>query len=163
LLTLWAWNWTCRRFFARRDAGEFDKALADFEKVANAEDPYPELGRRLDYQLDIERARLWATCPKDRFRDGKRAVEAARRAIATYPFDPVPWYFYDTLAAACAEAGDFTQAVKSQERAIAKAKMDDCPEEELRKRLDLYKNHTRYRQRSSDPLVDWRGNPVPPW
>lgn len=146
-----------------RDAGEFDKALADFEKVAHAEDPYPSLGRRLDYKLDVERARLWATCPIDRFRDGKRAVEAAKRAIATYPFEPVPWYFYDTLAAAYAEAGDFMQAKKSQARAIGKAKLDNYPVDELFDRFDLYKNNSPYHQGLSDPSIDWRGSPFPPW
>jgi len=61
-----------------------------------------------------------ATCPESRYRDGKRAVELAEKAIALKD----DANFLDTLAAAYAEAGRFQEAIKTQERAITKLKQE---------------------------------------
>ncbi|HET6429056.1 MAG TPA: hypothetical protein VFJ30_11625 [Phycisphaerae bacterium] len=59
---------------------------------------------------------LLATCGDDKVRDGPRAVEFARRACKLTSWkDP---NLLDTLAAACAEAGEFDQAVQHQQKAI---------------------------------------------
>ena len=58
-----------------------------------------------------------ATSPEASLRDGARALRLAREIVA---FDSARHPgFVDTLAAACAEVGDFACAVAEQERAIA--------------------------------------------
>ena len=62
------------------------------------------------------RAALRATCPNASFRDGKAAVADAKRAC-----DMSKWKYanyIDTLAAACAESGDFDAAVRYEQQAI---------------------------------------------
>src|SRR5262249_58466050 len=61
-------------------------------------------------------ARLLATCPDDKARDGKRAVEYATTACERTGWkDPL---CLDTLASAYAEAGQFEEAVRYQTRAL---------------------------------------------
>jgi tetratricopeptide (TPR) repeat protein len=67
-------------------------------------------------QVLNQRARLRATCSNASFRDGKAAVEDAKKAC-----DLVKWksaQYTDTLAAASAEAGDFDSAVRYEQQAI---------------------------------------------
>jgi tetratricopeptide (TPR) repeat protein len=61
-----------------------------------------------------------ATCPESRYRDGKRAVELAEKAVVLRD----DANFLDTLAAAYAEAGRFQDAIKTEEKAIAKLKKE---------------------------------------
>lgn len=63
-----------------------------------------------------QRAWIHATCSNAAFRDGKAAVEDAKKAC-----DLVKWkraQYLDSLAAAYAEAGDFDSAVRCQQQAI---------------------------------------------
>ena len=55
-----------------------------------------------------------ATCPEDRIRDGKRAVELAKRACELSSRQVATCV--ETLAAAYAEAGDFEAACDTQAR-----------------------------------------------
>jgi tetratricopeptide (TPR) repeat protein len=80
-----------------------------------------------------------ATSPDDTFRDGKRAVEYASRACEVSSWEDAD--DIDTLAAAHAEVGDFPQAVRLQEQALALGLLDD----EARRRLDLYREGRPYR------------------
>jgi tetratricopeptide (TPR) repeat protein len=61
---------------------------------------------------------LLATSPDGRIRDGRRAVTLARRACELGQWKNA--FSIDTLAAACASAGQFSDAVKFQELAISK-------------------------------------------
>jgi tetratricopeptide (TPR) repeat protein len=58
---------------------------------------------------------LQATCPEDEYRNGAEAVGYARRACELTGWKKA--YVLDTLAAACAEAGQFGEAVRWARRA----------------------------------------------
>jgi len=58
----------------------------------------------------------WATCPDEKYRDGKKAIEFAKRGCELTNWkDP---FKLGTLAAGYAELGDITQAVRWQTQAI---------------------------------------------
>lgn len=63
-------------------------------------------------------AHLLATASEDKYRNGEKAVEYAKKACELSNYSNA--YFLDTLAAAMAEAGKFDEAVQWQEQAIAK-------------------------------------------
>jgi tetratricopeptide (TPR) repeat protein len=124
----WAYN---NRGIVRAARKEFAEAIADFTEAI-----------RLDPSFAVahdNRARGWATCPVDRLRDGKRAVESATRACELTDWKAPA--FLDTLAAAYAEAGDFRAAAETQARAIGLMKDYDA-------RLKLYQDQKRFRDAS---------------
>jgi tetratricopeptide (TPR) repeat protein len=122
------------RGIAWHNKKEYDKAIGDFNEVMRLDpkgaDAYNEL------------AWLWATCPDERFRDGKKAVALATRACELTEWKDAE--ILDTLAAAYAELGDFEKAVEWQEKTNKRLA------EELRKggeeRLKLYKEKKPYRE-----------------
>ena len=87
-----------------------------------------------------------ATYPADTIRDGKRAVELAAKAT-TLPGGNVP-IVIRTLAAAYAEAGDFSKAIETGQRALdlATAQSNTSLLSTLRHEIELYQAHTPYRE-----------------
>jgi tetratricopeptide (TPR) repeat protein len=87
-----------------------------------------------------------ATHPEDTIRDGKRAVELAAKAT-TLPGGNVP-IVLRTLAAAYAEAGDFSKAIETGQRALdlATAQNNTSLRSTLRHEIELYQAHTPYRE-----------------
>jgi tetratricopeptide (TPR) repeat protein len=84
---------------------------------------------------------LWATASAEQFRDARKAVDYASRACKLAAWkDPT---YLDTLAAAHAEDGQFDEAVKWQEKALALAPEQERPQ--YQKRLELYRTHKPYR------------------
>jgi len=78
---------------------------------------------------------LLATCPDAKHRDGKKAIESARKACEITNWnDPM---VIDTLAAAQAESGDFDSAARSQSKAIGLLS-NEAQKTEFRARLKLY-------------------------
>jgi tetratricopeptide (TPR) repeat protein len=144
--------------------GDYDKAIVDYTKAIeiNPKHTFAYYGRGLawvkkgNYIKAIEinpkqafayngLAWLMATYPEGRYRDGKRAVELAEKAVALKD----EANFLDTLAAAYAEAGRFQEAIKTQERAITKRKQEggkkDLPHYE--EHLSSYKAGEPWREK----------------
>ena len=87
---------------------QFDKALTDIKAAMANEGRVPGLHMNL--------ARCLATAPDAKLRDGKKAVEAAKKAVDMIKYRD--GRDLDTLAAAYAEAGEFDKAVETQQKAI---------------------------------------------
>jgi tetratricopeptide (TPR) repeat protein len=117
---------------------------------------YEELGRYReahdDYLVAVQQpefrglalaraARFLACCPDGEFRDGAMALEFARQA-AQLPEDQ-PWQTESIFAAAHAELGDFSAAVRHAERALDLA--PDVEKPERADRLALYRAGHPYR------------------
>ena len=87
--------------------GIYDKALADFD-AAMATTGFGT--------FDAMDAKAWllATCPKNEFRDGKKALELATKSSGLWK----DGYHLDTLAAAEAETGNFDEAIKVENNAL---------------------------------------------
>jgi tetratricopeptide (TPR) repeat protein len=91
---------------------------------------------------------VMATCNDEKVRNGKEAIEYAKKACELTKWkDP---FYMDTLAAAYAEAGQFAESVEWQEKALAH---DDFSKrvsgeelEKANKRLGLYKDGKPYRE-----------------
>jgi tetratricopeptide (TPR) repeat protein len=120
---------------AWRDKLKYDEALADYSEAIRLD---PTSAESLN-----NRAWLLATCPDAGFRDGKEAVRSAIKAC-----DLTQWKIaslLDTLSAAYAEAGQFDDAVKSQEWAIALL-TTEAEKADYRTRLTLYASRQPFRQ-----------------
>ena len=87
---------------------------------------------------------LLATSRDGRIRDGRRAVTLSRRACELGQWKNA--FSIDTLAAACASAGDFSDAVKFQELAISKLEPADRKAQAggMQRRLHQYSSGQAY-------------------
>ena len=112
---------------------EYKKALADFEKALETGGSVPEVLNGLAWFL--------AVCPEEDFRDGKKAVEYAEKAIKIS--GEKDWNLVDTLAAAQAESGEFEKAVARQKKAVELAPEDE--KSDYQARLKLYESKKPYR------------------
>jgi Flp pilus assembly protein TadD len=118
---------------------DYDRAVRDFREVIQL-DPKNVFGYN-------NLAWLLATCPDDKCRSGEQAVKYARRACELT--DWKTGVILDTLAAAYAEAGQFGEAVKWQQSAMAAAGYTES-QTVGRKRLALYKDKKPYRDTGAD-------------
>lgn len=87
-----------------------------------------------------------STCPDSSVRDGKDAISAATKACELTEWKEASWI--DTLAAACAESGDFQRAIQLEEQALQTGKLPESEEKAMQERLALYKRAQPYRERS---------------
>ena len=119
---------------ARQEKGDHENALADFNEAVRLGPKNVAACNRLAWFL--------ATCPKAALRDGRKAVDYARQACEISGWKlPIT---LDTFAAACAESGDFSQAVEWEKKYL---KTELCPErsaEEASQRLVLYQSRRPY-------------------
>jgi cytochrome c-type biogenesis protein CcmH/NrfG len=133
-----------RDFLVRYFLGEI---LQDHGRYVEAEQAYlgaiqaqPASARAYDGL-----ARLLATCPDEKVRDGKRAVEYATTACERSGWNEP--YCLDTLAAAYAEAGQFDEAVRYQTRAVDDPALGGDFRTAADKRLELYRQMKPFREK----------------
>ncbi|PYK29141.1 MAG: hypothetical protein DME57_11320 [Verrucomicrobia bacterium] len=118
--------------------GDVRGGIAEWEKTLAID---PDDGNALN-----NLAWVLATFPQDEIRNGKRAVELSTKA-STLPGGDSPMVLR-TLAAAHAEAGDFSNAVSTAQRALdlATAQNNNSLATTLRRELALYQASTPYRE-----------------
>jgi tetratricopeptide (TPR) repeat protein len=131
--------WT-NAYFNRANAHhankEYEQAINDYRQVIRLD--------REDADAFSNLAWLLATCPDKKLRDGRQAVEYAMTAC-----DLTSWkasYFLATLAAACAENGEFDQAVKWQKRALESSQYEKDEGKDARHRLALFEDRKPYHE-----------------
>lgn len=127
----------CERAYIHAAQGELDLMRADFAEAIRSN---PE-------ESDVWRKRAWlqATSPNAAHRNGQQAIEDATKACElTHWMDEES---LDCLAAAYAEAGDFAEAIRQQEKAIELCPVGRRPKFEAR--LELYKQSKAFRE----PLI----------
>jgi tetratricopeptide (TPR) repeat protein len=117
--------------------GQYDKAIENLSKTV-------EINPRHACAYN-DHAWILATCPNEKYRDGDKAVELAKKAVELSHTVPI----MDTLAAAYAEAGRFEDAITTQEKVIALLKENNKSEEMLsgyKERLTAYQAHKPWRE-----------------
>lgn len=119
--------------------GDFKRAQSDFVAAV-------KLDRR---DPDVLNNVAWfrATCPEARFRNGSEAVELATLACTLDKWKDADEI--DTLAAAYAEAGNFAEAERHQQKAMALLSENEALRPKFRARLEQYRAKQPVRQQIS--------------
>ncbi len=112
---------------------DYKNAKADFDKAIEMGESVPEVLNGIAWFL--------AVCPEEAYRDGTKAVDFAKKAVAVS--GDKDWNFIDTLAAAFAENGEFDEAVENQRKAIELAPEKEKPA--FQGRLKLYESKEAFR------------------
>ncbi len=118
-------------------AGQFPEAIRDYRQVLRLQPQSADACNNL--------ARLLAACPLASVRNGPEAVALASRAVhLSGGREPM---FLDTLAAACAEAGRFPEALRMARQAadLAAGQNKAAVAESIRAKIPLYQAGTPYR------------------
>lgn len=121
--------------------GRYADALTDYERM---------IGLQPDEPAGYNNAAwLLATCPLAEHRDGAKALAYVDRIRELGAFGDAGKL--DTMAAVLAELGRFDEAIEWQKRAVEMVPENN--QADLRKRLELYRQRTPYRQ-SVEPIGD---------
>ena len=138
--------------------GNFNAALRFYQKALDLKSDSPLVLNGLAWFL--------ATCPQAELRDGKKAVEEATQACTLWQWkNPNS---VDTLAAACAETGDFDNAVKWETQYLQSPNLPGQSMTNGKSRLALYQAHQPYHvtnksisynpePQSDEEKIYWRG------
>jgi tetratricopeptide (TPR) repeat protein len=122
------------RASANAALGRYAESLKEIEHVIAIRPRTTGLARAL-----IDRAWIRSVCPDPSFRNGKQAIKDATAACKIMSWNDED--MIDTLAAACAEAGDFDSAVRYEEQALAIKGITAQDLKSLRNHLALFKQH----------------------
>src|SRR5258707_463407 len=90
------------------DRGEYERAIQDYTAALRLNPKFGAACERLAW--------LYATCPKEKLRNGKTALEYARKALELSNREYAPGL--EAIAAAHAANGQFAEAVKWQREAL---------------------------------------------
>jgi tetratricopeptide (TPR) repeat protein len=120
---------------AYRHRGDYGKALTDYGEAIRLKPDLMEAYNNVSWLL--------AVCPDANLRNGERAVEYAKRACVLSGWKAPATL--DTLAAACAEAGDFDNAIKWEIKYLESNPSKDDSEKH-RQRLSLYQQKKPYHE-----------------
>jgi tetratricopeptide (TPR) repeat protein len=118
---------------------EYGKAIEDYDAaiVSAPEDPVTAWAYN-------RKAWLLATCPIEEYRDGKQAVELAKKACGLVGWKGAS--YFESLAAAFAENGHFDEAVKWQNKALDDAEHFKKENgEKGQQRVKMYEGKKPYR------------------
>jgi tetratricopeptide (TPR) repeat protein len=121
---------------AYRANKEYDKAVSKYREVIRLD--------REDADAFSNLAWLLATCPDKKVRDGRQAVEYAMTACELTSWEAS--YFLATLAVACAENGQFEQAIKWQKRALESSEYEKDEGKSAAQRLALFQDGKPYHE-----------------
>src|SRR5260221_71516 len=127
------------RGILRGKIGDLEAAVTEYRKYIELEPRNADGYGKLAWVL--------ATVSKDSIRDGTKAVEYARKAAELTKWENAG--ALDTLAAAYAEAGNFDEAVKWENKALSFAEFVKNLGDEARKRLELYTARQPYHERAA--------------
>jgi tetratricopeptide (TPR) repeat protein len=120
--------------------GDYDKAIANYGEAIRLSPYYAEAYNNLAWLL--------AVCPDAKVRNGKKAIEYAKKACELSEWETPSWF--GALAAAYAEAGDFDNAVKWQTKYLDANYPNSNPSndtpEKARQRLGLYEQKKPYHE-----------------
>ena len=114
---------------------QFAKELADIDACLTNEAKVP--------LLYANKARILASCPDPKIRDGRKALEAATQAMEMFKYRD--GRTMEALAAAHAELGNFDKAVECQQQAFDDPELVREEGEAARKRLKLYRDKKPFR------------------
>jgi tetratricopeptide (TPR) repeat protein len=103
------------RAFVNKKLGNYKTSLIELDNLVKFT---VKVGNTIE-QADVLNNRAWlrATCPEDSIRNGQLAVADARKACELNDWELAS--DIDTLAAAYAEAGNFSSAIRYEEQATA--------------------------------------------
>ena len=119
-------------YYSKRD---YHSAIVDFSETIRLSPTAISANNNLAWLL--------AACPREKLRDGKRAVELATKACELTEWKNAE--MLATLAAAYAERGDFDEAVKWQKKAIELGNASKEFVAKERQRLKLFEDGKPYR------------------
>lgn len=124
------------RGFSYQNLGQFTKAI----------ESYRESLRHAPKQSDVLNQLAWilAVCPDESARNGREAVKAAKEACELTNWQSSQ--FIDTLAAAFAEVGDFSSAVKYQKQAVKLGNTNEVVVGQMKGRLLLFEKNQAFRE-----------------
>jgi tetratricopeptide (TPR) repeat protein len=131
--------------YARLAQGKGEEAVANLQKAVEIYANLVDVDGQKDLAAQYARALnplawVYATSPDPRIRNGQKAKEYAFKACELT--DWKGFLSLEALAAASAESGTFSEAIKWQEWAIDCAPLERRPD--LRSRLELYRSGKPY-------------------